>query len=82
MSSLPAKTLSHHTPPTNDPFEGPGLILCTLICLLFPNLPELCLSLYLYAIFCIRNWMTSGRNLRRLALKLIPQRQKKYVLIQ
>jgi hypothetical protein len=28
------------------------------------------------------NWMTSGRNPRRLAFKLIPQRQKKYVLIQ
>jgi hypothetical protein len=31
---------------------------------------------------CKRNWKTSGRNLRRLALKLIPERQKKYVLIQ
>jgi hypothetical protein len=31
---------------------------------------------------CKGNWMTSGRNLRRLSLKLIPQRQKKYVLIQ
>jgi len=31
---------------------------------------------------CKGNWMTSGRNLRRLALKLIPQRHKKYVLIQ
>lgn len=52
MSSLSAKALSHHASPTNDPFEGPGLILCTLICLLFPNLPDLCLSLCLCAIFC------------------------------
>jgi hypothetical protein len=29
---------------------------------------------------CVGNWMTSGRNPRRLALKLIPQRQKRYVL--
>lgn len=53
MSLLSAKALSHHTPTTNDPFVGPGLILCTLICLLFPNLPELCLSLYLCATFCL-----------------------------
>jgi hypothetical protein len=31
---------------------------------------------------CKGNWMTSARNPRRLALKLIPQRQKKYALIQ
>ena len=42
---------------------------------------DVCLYLINMSI-CKGNWMTSGRNPRRLALKLIPQRQKIYALIQ
>jgi len=42
---------------------------------------DVCLVSHKYEHMC-RKMMTSGRNPRRLALKLIPQRQKRYMLIQ
>jgi len=41
---------------------------------------DVCLVSHKYTSICVGKWMTSGRKPRRLALNLIPERQKRYVL--